>query len=62
MQQVSMSKKESRMMPTWAFPLFGLIVMFSLAAFVGARAHTQRSTHQVLLLEASSDEEAFLNE
>merc|ERR1712204_167038 len=58
-QQAATPKAESSMLPAWAFPLFGVVAMFSLAAVVGVRA--QRSIRQVSTLEPEFDEEALLN-
>merc|ERR1712194_841762 len=60
-QQAATPKAESSILPAWAFPLFGVVAMFSLAAVVGVRARSQRSTHQVSILEPESDEEALMN-
>jgi hypothetical protein len=60
-QQGPAGHKES-MVPAWAFPLFGVVAMFSFAAFVSVRARGQRPTRQVSIAEPVLDEEAFLSE
>merc|ERR1711957_256780 len=60
-QQAATPKAESSMVPALAFPLFGVVAMFSLAAVVGLRARSQRSTRQVSILEPDFDQEALLN-
>jgi len=55
-------KTENSMVSTWALPLLGVVAMFSLAAFVGARARSQRSTRQVPISQPAFDEEALLSE
>jgi len=55
--------KDSSMVPAWAFPLFGVVAMFSFAAFASVRVRQgQRSTRQVPIMEPVLDEEAFLSE
>jgi len=44
------------MVPAWAFPLFGVIAMFSFAAFFTVRVRQGRSTRQVRMTTVSQDE------
>jgi len=60
-QQEAAQKKEAGTVPAWAFPLFGVVAMFSFAAFVSVR-RGQRSTRQIRVTEPELDEEAFLSE
>jgi len=53
--------KEASAVPAWAFPLFGVVAMFSFAAFFAVRTRT-RQTRQVQYTEPQSDVEAFLSE
>jgi hypothetical protein len=51
-QQAAAPKKEGSMVPAWAFPFFGVVAMFSFAAFVAVRIRSnQRSTRQYQLVE-----------
>merc|ERR1711957_828998 len=59
-QQEANPKAESSMVPALALPLLGVVAMFSLAAFVTARARSQRSTRQVSISEPDFDQEALL--
>jgi hypothetical protein len=60
-------KKETSAMPTWAFPFFGVVAMFSFVAFFAARARRNRSTRQFRLVQpdveasqlSSSDDEVL---
>jgi hypothetical protein len=57
-------QKESGMMPAWAFPLFGVVAMFSFAAFAAVRV---RATRQIQVVQPvsqidGSDEEALLSD
>merc|ERR1712204_159778 len=60
-QQAATPKAESSMVPALAFPLFGVVAVFSVAAVVGVRARSQRSTRQVSISEPDFDQEALLN-
>jgi len=50
------------MVPAWAFPLFGVVGMFTFVAFVAVRA--KRSTRAVHVVQPVplDDEEAFLSD
>jgi len=50
------SKKVVSAVPAWALPLFGVIALFSLSAFVGVRAR-DRSTRQLRVVEPTWDTE-----
>jgi len=58
-QQAAAPKKESSMVSASAIPLFGVVAMFTLGAFVSTRARGQRSTMEVLSV---LDEEAFMSD
>merc|ERR1719215_1299964 len=66
-QQVATpATKESNVVPAWAFPLFGVVAMFSFAAFVTVRVRGRRSTRQVQMVQPVSqvelDEESLLSD
>jgi len=50
------------MVPTWAFPLMGVIAMFSFASFVGMQRRARTTTRQVNIVQPVLDEESFLSE
>jgi len=53
-------KKEAGMMPTWAFPIFGMIAMFSFGAVVAMRARRRsRSTREIQVVDPDTDLEEF---
>jgi len=62
-QQAATPEKESSMVPAWAFPLFGVVAMFTFVAFVGTRARGQRSTETFHSVNYPVlDEEAFMSD
>jgi len=51
------------MMPAWAFPLFGVVTMFSFVAFVTAAIRrNQQVTRQVQIAEVVLDDASFLSD
>jgi hypothetical protein len=50
-QETAAAKKEANVMPAWAFPLFGVVTMFSLATFFTVRVRRGRSTRQVQMVQ-----------
>merc|ERR1712194_81668 len=63
-QKAAASKKEASMMPAWALPLFGVVAMFSFAAFVAAGVRRgQRSTSMIQVLQdAELGDVSFLSD
>jgi len=67
-QQAGTPKKQSSMVPAWAFPLFGVLAMFSFAAFAGVRVRSQVFPRQIQMVQPTSqtdvpqEEEALLHE
>jgi len=65
-QEATPTKKDSSAVPAFAFPLFGVVAMFSFAAFVSIRVRATRSTRQVQTVQPVSqvelDEESFLSD
>jgi len=60
-QQASASKK--KVYPTWAFPLFASVAMFTFAAVFVVRRTERRSTRRLQVVEPElHDEEALLVE
>jgi len=57
--ETATTETTSSMMPAWAFPLFGVVAMFSFAAFVGVRRR-QKATRQVAILQPVLDDEESL--
>jgi len=57
-------EKDSSMVPTWAFPLFGVVAMFSFVAFVAVRVRRgNKSTRQLQMVQpVSHEEESFLRD
>jgi len=53
------TNKESSV-PTWVFPFFGVVAMFSFVTFVAVRARRTRSTRQIQYTDANFDVEASL--
>jgi len=46
------TKKDASLVPAWAFPFFGVVAMFSLAAGFAVRARgARRSTRQIQVVE-----------
>jgi len=46
--QVASSKTEASAVPTWAFPFFGVLAMFSFSAFVAVRARRGTTVTRVV--------------
>jgi len=61
-QQAATPEKESSMVPVWAFPLLGVVAMFTFAAFASTRARSQRLTREASAFEPVLDEEAFMSD
>lgn len=61
-EQAIMAKSEASNVPAWAFPMFGVLAMFSFAALVTVRSRRTRSTRQFQLVEPVQNEESFLTE
>lgn len=65
--EISATKKEeSSMMPAWAFPLFGVVAMFSFASFLAIRVRRgERSSRRIQVVQPLSqteDEVSFLSD
>jgi len=62
MQSEKKETKEASAVPAWTLPFFGVIAMFTFAAFVGQRRR-QTATRQVNFIhEPVLDEESFMSE
>jgi len=64
LQDLSGVKKEAGAVPTWAFPFFGVLALFSFVAFFAVRASRTRSTRQFRPVQGDVEdgELALMNE
>jgi len=62
-QQAAAPKKAGNMVPAWAFPLFGVVALFSFVSFVTVRRRATRSTRAIQFVEpALLQEEGILSD